>query len=65
MAKEAKEKVFEVTGKFIEKGNEKKFSKTVKALNENNAAERVMCLFGSKHKVKRRHVFIEELKEVK
>ncbi len=61
----AEEKFFEVKGKFIENGIEKKFSKVVKAMNENTAKEKVVCLFGSKHKIKRRYIFIEELKEMK
>jgi len=43
-------KMFEVSGKFIQKGNERKFAKKIEASN---------------YKIKRRHVFIEELKEAK
>jgi len=58
-------KNFEAVGRFIEKGNEKKFTKKVSAVSESAAAEKIMSLFGSNHKVKRRHIFIEDLKETK
>ena len=63
--KEKKLKNFEIKGNFIEKKSKKKFSKVVSALNENVAKHRLFCDFGSKHKLKRRQIFIEELKEVK
>jgi len=58
-------KMFEVSGKFIQKGNERKFAKKIEAQTEFAAAEKTMALFGSNYKIKRRHVFIEELKEAK
>ena len=58
------EKKFEVQGKIKGK-QEKKFSKTVNSLNENTAIERVLSLFGSKNKLKRRDIEINEVKEVK
>ena len=60
-----KEKNFEIFGKFKAKGEEKKFTKQLTALNENRAAEKVMNLMGSKHGLKRRHIIINEIKEVK
>ena len=61
---EKKLKKFEVKGTFMEKRAEKKFTKTVIAYNENTARENVYSLFGSNHKLKRRQIFIKELKEV-
>ena len=60
----ADEKIFEVTGKFGKSGNERKFAKRVKAVSGNFAAEKVLALFGSKHRLKRRNIFINEIKEV-
>lgn len=60
-----KEKIFEVTGSFAEKGQRKKFAKRVRAFNERFAAEKILSLFGSKHAVKRRNISINEIKEVK
>ncbi len=41
-----------------------KFSKEVSANNEKNALEKVYADLGSKHKVKRRFIKIEEVKEL-
>jgi large subunit ribosomal protein LX len=60
-----KEKKFEITGKFSEKGKEKKFSKKLTALNELRATDKALSLLGSSHKVKRRKIEINEVKEVK
>ena len=64
-AMERNAKRFEVSGKFVQKGKEKKFSMEVSAVNENDAAEKVLALFGSKNRLKRRNIAIGELKEVK
>lgn len=58
-------KEFEVKGKYLEKENKKKFSKKIKSLSEKTAKEKTYALIGSKHKVKRRHIEIEEIKEAK
>lgn len=58
-------KNFEVKGTFKEKGENKKFSKTVLTQNENTAREKTLSLIGSKHKVKRIHISIESSKEAK
>lgn len=59
------EKLFEVSGRFLEKKREKKFSKRVFAVTEKFAREKVLAIFGSKQKIKRRHIWINETKEVK
>ncbi|MBI2597694.1 MAG: 50S ribosomal protein L18a [Candidatus Diapherotrites archaeon] len=56
-------KTFQISGHFLEKKKKKKFSTTVGAQNENTAKEKVLAIFGSKQKIKRRHIFIEEIKE--
>lgn len=55
--------VFEVNGLLTLKGETKNFSKKVKALNEKNAVERVLTLFGSKNRVKRRKILVKEVKK--
>jgi len=57
-------KFFEIQGEYTEKGNKKKFTKKVKADSHKFAAEKVMCIMGSKHKIKRRHITIGEVKEM-
>ena len=64
-AMERNAKKFEVSGKFVQKGKEKKFSMEVSAVNENDAAEKVLALFGSRNRLKRRNIAIGELKEVR
>ena len=64
-AMERNAKRFEVSGKFVQKGKEKKFSMEVSAVNENDAAEKALALFGSRNRLKRRNIAIGELKEVK
>ncbi len=61
--REKEMKTFEVKGKFLEKGKEKKFSKTVSALSHGLAAEKTMALIGSTNRIKRRNIFIEEARE--
>ena len=57
-------KIFEVNGEYKEKKDWKKFKKNVKAESNSFAAEKTMCVIGSKHKVKRRSIQINEVKEV-
>ena len=64
-AMERNAKRFEVSGKFVQKGKEKKFSMEVSAVSENDAAEKVLALFGSRNRLKRRNIAIGELKEVR
>ena len=59
------EKIFEVKGEIQEKGGKKPFSKKVKAKTESFATEKAICLFGSKNKIKRNKIFVQETKEVK
>lgn len=65
MAKKEKvEKVFEVEGEIVVKGGKQKFAKKVRAPTTGFAAEKVLCLFGSKNKLNRNRVLIKEVKEV-
>ncbi len=57
-------KFFEIKGEFAQKGKKRKFTKKVKAESHRFAAEKVMCLIGSEHKVRRRHIVLSEVKEV-
>ena len=57
-------KVFEVKGNYREKGEDKKFTIKVKAESHKFASEKVLCLIGSNHKVKRRNIIIKEAKEM-
>ncbi|MFQ5891341.1 MAG: 50S ribosomal protein L18Ae [Candidatus Methanofastidiosia archaeon] len=55
---------FEIKGKFL-MGNElQKFTKEVVAQKKEHAIEKIYCEFGSKHRVIRSRIFIEEVQEV-
>ncbi len=62
-------KAFRVKGKFIMgksimSKNWQRFTKEVASLNEEEAKERVYSDLGSKHRVKRRNIKVEEIEEI-
>ena len=57
-------KIFEVSGQYTQKGNTIKFAMKVKAESNSYAADKVLCLIGSKHKIKRRQITLNETKEI-
>ncbi|MEM3526425.1 MAG: 50S ribosomal protein L18Ae [Candidatus Jordarchaeaceae archaeon] len=57
-------KVFRVKGMFIGKKDKFPFVKDVRALKEEEAKETIYSIIGSKHKVKRKHIRIEEIKVI-
>lgn len=59
-------KAYEVTGQFmISLRRWQPFAIEVAALDEKAAVEKTMALMGSRHKVKRRSVKIQEVKSLK
>ena len=64
MKKMAEEKNFLIKGEIQEKNGKKPFSKKIKAKTAQYAAEKVLCIFGSKNKLKRNRITITETKEV-
>lgn len=67
--KEVKVKIFMVRGTALFNESEfpirQKFTKFVRALNEKEAIEYVYSYLGSKNKIKRSNIKIEEVKEVR
>jgi len=57
-------KAYRVKGKFLMKDVWQPFSKEVVGENEEEARERLLSIMGSRHRVKRRMVKIEEMKEL-
>lgn len=61
-------KVYRVTGKMLISHDRfpewRKFTMYVRALKQEHALERVYSLLGSRHKLRRRHIRIEEVREV-
>ncbi|MCR4335911.1 MAG: 50S ribosomal protein L18Ae [archaeon] len=59
------EKTFLVKGIYKEQQEEKKFSKEINAVNETFAKEKAFSLIGSKHKLNRHRITINEISEKK
>jgi len=57
-------KVYKVTGRITKPNFRTNFQKDVRALKPEEAIERIYKDLGSKHRVKRFHIIIEEVKEV-
>lgn len=58
-------KIFLVEGEIKEKDGKRPFSKKVEAKTATFAGEKVLCLFGSKNRVKRNMITITKAEEVK
>ncbi len=52
-----------VEGKFRAGVQWESFSKEVESVNENNAREKILSTFGSKHRINRNLIKIESIKE--
>lgn len=66
MTKKEKRKVlcnYDAAGTMLEAGLAKKFTRSFQAYNEAHAREILYALLGSGHRVKRRHIVIEQLSE--
>jgi large subunit ribosomal protein LX len=59
-----KTKIFRVKGKFPLGDEIQVFTKELKALSEENIYERIHAEFGSKHRIKKNKIIIEEIKEI-
>ena len=55
-------KIYRVTGKFV--NGVQKFTKELKSFNEENIYEKIYSDFGSKHRINRNQIDIEEIKEI-
>lgn len=56
---------FEVKGSMQDGKTKKPFTKHVLASNEQTAMEQTLTVFGSKNKINRRNIWIDEAKPVK
>jgi large subunit ribosomal protein LX len=57
-------KVFRVKGKFLMGDKMQPFTKEYRAISKERVIERVYSDFGSKHKVKRNKIKINEVEEI-
>ncbi len=59
-----KTKIFRIQGKFMMGNTFKPFTKELKATNENDIREKIYSEFGSKHRINRNKIVIEDIKEI-
>jgi len=57
-------KTYEISGRMKIKNRWNKFSMTIRALKPEHAIEKVFSLLGSRHKLKRFDIEIEEVREL-
>ena len=57
-------KIFRIRGEMLLKGEWKKFTIEVRALNKEHALEEVFSKIGSRHRCKRKHILIKDIKEI-
>ncbi|HJJ27879.1 MAG TPA: 50S ribosomal protein L18Ae [Methanocorpusculum sp.] len=55
---------YEVKGSFKNDGEMKPFTKIVDAASEKLAGEHTLAIFGSKHRLERKYITIDSVKEV-
>ena len=59
-----KTKIFKVQGKFMMGQGLKHFTKELKAVSEDDIREKIYSEFGSKHRIGRSKIFIEDITEI-
>jgi large subunit ribosomal protein LX len=59
-----KTKIFKIQGRFIMGQGLKHFTKELKAVSEDDIREKIYSEFGSKHRISRSKIFIEEITEI-
>ena len=59
-----KTKIFRVQGKFMMGQGLKHFTKELKAVSEDDIREKIYSEFGSKHRIGRSKIFIDDIKEI-
>ncbi|MCS7132020.1 MAG: 50S ribosomal protein L18Ae [Hadesarchaea archaeon] len=57
-------KLFRVKGWFEQKGRRQRFARELPGLSQEHVIERILSELGSRHKVKRNLIHIEEITEV-
>ena len=57
-------KIFRVQGKFMMGQGLKHFTKELKAISEDDIREKIYSEFGSKHRIGRSKIFIDDIKEI-
>ncbi|UCH02233.1 MAG: 50S ribosomal protein L18a [Candidatus Bathyarchaeota archaeon] len=58
-------KLFRVKGEILDPNYHVKFSKDLKATKPKDAIEKIYTVFGGQHKVKRVHIRVNSIEEIK
>jgi len=58
-------KIFRITGTLVKQNNATPFVKELRSTTSEAALERVYAEFGSQHRVRRVHVKVESIEEIK
>ena len=61
----SKVKIFRIKGEITEPKMRIAFNKEIVAIKPEDAAEKIYMEIGSRHKIKRSHIQIDEIKEIK
>ncbi len=59
-----KTKIYKIQGKFMMGQSLKPFTKELKAISEDDIREKIYSEFGSKHRIGRSKIFIDDIKEI-
>jgi large subunit ribosomal protein LX len=59
-----KTKIYKIQGKFMMGQSLKPFTKELKAISEDDIREKIYSEFGSKHRIGRNKIFIDDIKEI-
>lgn len=59
-----KTKIFRIQGKFMMGKELKPFTRELKSISEDDIREKIYSEFGSKHRINRKKIFIDEIAEI-
>jgi large subunit ribosomal protein LX len=59
-----KTKIFRIQGKFMMGNDLKPFTRELKSISEDDIREKIYSEFGSKHRINRKKIFIDEIAEI-
>lgn len=58
-------KIFKINGSFTKRGQEIKFSKELSAINQERVLDKLYCIIGSNHKVRRGQINVLSIEDAK
>lgn len=57
-------KIYRINGKFVMGAETQVFTKELKAFKEEDIYEKIYSVFGSKHRIRKNQIAIDEIKEI-